>query len=259
MKFPRNTRGPAARRPWCVEGIRASRVKIGQRIKDLSDTADIDNSNSTLAPRNRLQVLGHQRASKKKPLTALDAKSQLLISYMVSGCPHAYVSQITRAAPTEFDPDNRRPLEPGEPMKLEEAADLLRIRRRHARFILSQPIAQKELALQLQALRSGMKAHALMTVGEILSDRGENTAADRKVRLQAAQTIIGDEARGPSVNVNVGVGVNLQPGIVIRLPANIPTTPLENGIEPKSIIETNPLTRDERMLTRAADNEAGDD
>mgnify|MGYP001003024744 CR=1 FL=1 len=239
--------------------MRWERLRTRVLIGRMSETETNTNANTPLEPRNRLVALGHKSLSKKKPLTALDAKAQLLISYMVHGCPHHFVSQITRAAPTEFDPENRRPLEPGEPMKLEEAADLLRIRRRHARFILSQPVAQKELALQLQALRSGMRARALMTVGEIMVERGENTAADRKVRLQAAQTIIGDEARGPSVNVNVGVGVNLSPGIVIRLPANIPTTPLENGIEPKSIIETNPLTRDERMLTRAADNEAGDD
>lgn len=178
-------------------------------------------------PQDRLVALGHRSLSKKKPLSTLDGKAQLLISYMVTGCPHPYVSQITRAAPTEFDENARRVLEPGEPMKLEEAADLLRIRRRHARWILSQPIAQKELATQLQALRSGMKAHALMTVGEIMTERGDNKAADRKVRLQAAQTIIGDDARGPSVNVNVTAYAEMQAGIVIRLPASAPSMPLE--------------------------------
>ncbi|WP_018407673.1 hypothetical protein [Methylocystis rosea] len=219
----------------------------------------MNETQETEAPRNRLQVLGHQRASKKKPLTVLDAKAQLLISYLIHGCQHDYVTQITRAAPTEFDPDARRPLEPGEPMKLEEAADLLRIRRRHARWIMAQPIAQKELALQLQSLRSGMKAQALMTVGEIMTERGENSAADRKVRLAAAQTIMGDEARGPAVNVNVGVGVQLTAGIVVRLPANVPQTPLESGAEPRSIIDTHPLTREQRMLTRVESNEVADD
>jgi hypothetical protein len=181
----------------------------------LGPMSETETNTNTNTPRDRLVSLGHKSLSKKKPLTALDAKASLLISYLVSGCPHDYVTQITRPCPSEFDPDARRPLEPGEPMKLEEAADLLRIRRRHARWIMAQPSAQKELTLQLQALRSGMKAHALLTVGEIMSERGENTAADRKVRLQAAQTIMGDETRGPSVNVNVGVGVSLQPGIVI--------------------------------------------
>jgi hypothetical protein len=222
----------------------------------MTDQADTHSNQDAL--RNRLQVLGHQRpASKKKPLTALDAKAQLLISYLISGCPYDYVTQITRAAPTEFDPDARRPLEPGEPMKLEEAADLLRIRRRHARWIMAQPIVQKELALQLQALRSGMKAHALMTVGEIMTERGENTAADRKVRLAAAQTIIGDEARGTSVNVNVGVNASLTAGIVIRLPSGLPPTPLESGVEPRSTIETHPLSREQRMLTRSENEESG--
>lgn len=221
-------------------------------------TAATSEKETAPATKNRLVELGHRSLSKKKPLTVLDAKAKLLIEYLTTGCPHAYVSQYTRAAPTEFDPDARRPLEPGEPLKLEEAADILRLRRRHARWIMAQPIAQKELALQLQALRSGMKAHALMTVGEIMTERGENTAADRKVRLAAAQTIIGDETRGPSVNVNVGVGVNLQPGIVIRLPANLPPTPLENGVEPKSVVDVHPLSREERMITRSETNEPGD-
>lgn len=225
----------------------------------MSEAETRSNANTPLEPRNRLVSLGHKSLSKKKPLTALDAKASLLISYLVSGCPYDYVTQITRAAPTEFDPDARRPLEPGEPMRLEEAADLLRIRRRHARWIMAQPIAQKELALQLQALRSGMKAHALMTVGEIMTERGENTAADRKVRLAAAQTIMGDEARGPAVNVNVGVGVSLQPGIVIRLPANVPPTPLESGVEPKSIIDTHPISHERRMITAESQESGSDD
>ncbi|MBG0795904.1 hypothetical protein IYY11_21330 [Methylocystis sp. H62] len=215
----------------------------------------------TEAPKNRMQVLGHERPSKKKPLTALDAKAKLLIEYQISGCPHAYVSQYTRAAPTEFDPDARRPLEPGEPLKLEEAADLLRTRRRHARWIMAQPIAQKELALQLQAMRDGHRAEALNTVVAVMRDRGDGKAADKKVRIQAASMILGDAVgQTPAKsNVQVNVGVNLTAGIVIRLPSNLPQTPLESGVEPKSIVDTHPLSREQRMLTRVESNEAADD
>jgi hypothetical protein len=227
----------------------------------LSDTADIDNGNSAPAPRNRLQVLGHERASKKKPLTVLDAKAKLLIEYLTTGCPHAWISQYTRAAPSEFDPDARRPLEPGEPLKLEEAADILRIRRRHARWIMSQPIAQKELAVQLQTLRDGHRAEALNTVVAVMREKGEGTAADRKVSLQAASMILGDQVGTPPAkpSVNVNVGLSLQPGIVIRLPADLPPTPLESGVEPKSTIETHPLSREQRMLTRSESQESGSD
>lgn len=182
------------------------------------------------APRNRLEVLGHQRpASKKKPIVELNAAARLLIEYQVTGCPHAYVSQITRASPTEEDPDNRRPLNQGEPMRLEEAADLLRIRRRRAREIMAAPIAQKELAIQLQALRDGHKAEALNTVVSVMRDRGEGKAADKKVQVQAASMILGDAVGAPPAkpNVQVNVGVNLSPGVVIRIPASLPQTPLE--------------------------------
>jgi hypothetical protein len=227
----------------------------------MSDATAATSERETAPPtKNRLVELGHRSLSKKKPLTALDARAKLLVEYLTTGCPHAWISQYTRAAPSEFDPDARRPLEPGEPLKLEEAADILRIRRRHARWIMSQPIAQKELALQLQALRDGHKAEALNTVVGVMRDKGEGTAADRKVSLQAASMILGDAA-GPSPakpSVNVNVGVNLQPGIVIRLPANLPPTPLESGFEPKSTIDTHPLTRDQRMITRAENGESAD-
>jgi hypothetical protein len=197
-------------------------------IGAMSETETRSNANTPLEPRNRLVSLGH-KLSKKRPLTALDAKAKLLIEYLTTGCPHAWISQYTRAAPSEFDPDARRPLEPGEPLKLEEAADILRIRRRHARWIMAQPIAQKELALQLQAMRDGHKAEALNTVVGVMRDKGEGTAADKKVQIAAASMILGDQV-GPSPakpSVNVNVGLQLAAGIVVRLPAGLPQTPLE--------------------------------
>lgn len=208
---------------------------------------------------SRLVALGHERPlSRRKPLVELDAKARLLVEYQVNGCPHPFVSQYTRAAPSEFDPDARRPLEPGEPLRLEEAADLLRIRRRHARFIMASPIAQKELALQLQALRTGMKSQALATVGEIMQDRGENSAADRKVRLQAAQTVLGEDLRTPGVSVTVNNQTNvtnLRAGIVIRAKHNTQPSPLETGRPGATIIEHHPLRHEERSLPAPLEKE----
>lgn len=220
-------------------------------------TAATSEKENAPAPNNRLVQLGHRSLSKKKPLTALDAKAKLLIEYLTTGCPHAWISQYTRAAPSEFDPDARRPLEPGEPLKLEEAADILRIRRRHARWIMSQPIAQKELALQLQAMRDGHRAEALNTVVAVMRDRGDGKAADKKVQIQAASMILGDQVGTPPAkpSVNVNVGVNLQPGIVIRLPAGLPPTPLESGQEPTSTIDVHPLTREERTIMHTGNGE----
>lgn len=176
---------------------------------------------------NRINSLGYRSANPRKNLTALDARGLLLVEYMTCGCPHDWIRQYTRKAPTGEEPDRHVPIEPGWPLTLEEAADALRIKRRNARWISRQPVFQRELAEQLQALRNGMKARALIAQGEILEDKGENTAADRRVRLQASQTILGEESRQSPVSVTVNNNVPLTAGIVIRLPHEVAPTPLE--------------------------------
>jgi hypothetical protein len=223
-------------------------------------TDQTDSQSTQDAPKNRLQVLGHQRASKKLPLKELDAKARLLLQYVTVGCEHDWISQYTRACPNEFDADARRPLEKGEPLRLEEACDVLRFRRRHGRWIASQRVFQHELSKALQQMRDGHRAEALRKVVDVLRDDGDGSAAMKKVQLSAASMILGD-AVGPAPRepVQVNVGVQLTAGIVVRLPANVPQTPLESGVEPKSIIETSPLSREQRMLTRQESNEVADD
>ena len=176
---------------------------------------------------DRLNLLGYKEASPRKPLQALDARGKLLVEYQIFGCPHEFVRQYTRAAPVGEDPARRVPLQPGWPLTLEEAADVLRIKRRNARWISRQPVFQREFAEQLQSLRSGMKAKALLAQGEILDDRGDGSAADRKVRLQASQAILGDESRSQGVSVTVNNGIPLTAGIVIRIPEGVASPPLE--------------------------------
>ena len=72
-----------------------------------------------------------------------------------------------------------------------------------------------------------MKAKALLAQGEILDDRGDGSAADRKVRLQASQAILGDESRSQGVSVTVNNGIPLTAGIVIRIPEGVASPPLE--------------------------------
>ena len=81
-----------------------------------------------------------------------------------------------------------------------------------------------------------MKTKALMVQGEIMETTGENTAADRRVRLQATQAILGDESRGGGngVNVTVNSGVQLTAGIVVRLPNSVTRTPLEDVVSEES-------------------------
>jgi hypothetical protein len=56
---------------------------------------------------------------------------------------------------------------------------------------------------------------------ELVDDPGQGTAADRKVQLQAAQAVLGEQGsdKAKGVTVNVGVGVQIQPGYMVRVPA----------------------------------------
>lgn len=217
----------------------------------MADTAD----QTQKRPANRLARLGHHLSpAKRKPIVELNAKAKLLLEYMCTGCPHPWVSQITRASPTEDQPDRRRPLEPGEPMRLDEACDLLRIRRRRGREIMQSPAAQKELARQLQGLRSGMKARAMTVLGAILEDEGDGSAATKTVRLKAANAILGEENRNGGVTVNVNNGPVLQAGVVIRLPEGVQAPPLETSqaaapaIEHQGGLRTSPIDGQLRYL-----------
>ncbi|RTL84708.1 MAG: hypothetical protein EKK29_13760 [Hyphomicrobiales bacterium] len=222
----------------------------------MADTADTTQK----AHSNRLARLGHHlSAAKRKPIVELNAKAKLLIEYMATGCPHPWVSQITRASPTELEPDRRRPLEPGEPMKLDEAADLLRIRRRRAREIMQSPAAQKELARQLQGLRSGMKARAMAVLGAILEDEGDGTAATKTVRLKAANAILGEEQRNGGVNVHINNGPILQAGVVVRLPSGIAAPPLESNQPGPTRIEQRPTDLEARAVPDYAPIHADDE
>jgi hypothetical protein len=60
-------------------------------------------------------------------------------------------------------------------------------------------------------------------LGELLDWQGEGRAADANVRANAAKTIMGEDAKGFSVNVNVATQANvtndIRPGYVLDLGA----------------------------------------
>jgi hypothetical protein len=186
---------------------------------------------------NRLQSLGY-RPMRRKPEGGpkeLTPRHRLLIEYQVFGCPHGFVRQITRPV-QEIDKSTgkiitvQKPIEPGEQMTLIEAADLLRIRRRNARELAGFPIYQKAFAIEVQRLRDGEKARSVGAMIQIRDDQGQGKAADKTVRLKAAQAILGesDGNRGTTVNVQTNVAVTERAGLVLRLPADAPRTPLES-------------------------------
>lgn len=146
---------------------------------------------------------------------------------MTEGCQHSFVSRIKRAE-TRIEEDGtkvttERSLRPGEPLGLIEAADLLRIRRRNARQLSRSTIFQAELGKATQEFRDGQKLRSLQTMADIRDEPGDGKAADRKVRLQAATALLGEDAGRKG---NAGVTVNVvTPGYVIG----------RNGREPQPV------------------------
>ena len=175
---------------------------------------------------DRLEALGYNRRRNVAPLKALTPKQRLLIEYMTVGCPHQAVAQ-------------RVGKNANEPLSLIEAADLLRFRRRNARRLWEEKLFQVEHNKALQALKDGHKAEAVRTIIEVMRDEGQGKAADRKVRLQAADMIAGisEGKAGVSVTVNNNTQTNVQlnAGIVIRLPATAPAAPLESQTVEQSV------------------------
>jgi hypothetical protein len=96
-----------------------------------------------------------------------------------------------------------------------DAAAAVGYRRKAARDLQASPIFQAAYMKALAALRNGEFARSIKTIAEIRDDRGDNKAADRKVRLQACQVLLGEGDGGTDVTVNVRQDV--VPGYVIRL------------------------------------------
>jgi hypothetical protein len=111
----------------------------------------------------------------------------------------------------------------GQPLSVDEAAAVLGLRRRNARQILASPGWQKIYAELLADVRTGAKARALREIIDLVGRVGEGKAADAKVRLEAAKTVLGEDAKGVSVNVQVNNQTNnmtaIRPGYVLDLSA----------------------------------------
>jgi hypothetical protein len=116
----------------------------------------------------------------------------------------------------------------------------LGLRRRNARQILASPGWQKIYAELLADMRSGAKAKALREIIDPVGREGEDKAADAKLRLDAAKTVLGEEAKGVSVNVQVNNQTNaaqtIRPGYVLDLSAlKVKPTPRLPDAEPRAL------------------------
>ncbi len=166
-------------------------------------------------PNSKLSALGPPQ---------LTARDRLLIEYMTFGCSiPGLLVKLTR--PAVIDPDtgvvlkpSRHP-EPGDQLSLEEASEIVGMRRRTARILVASPIGQKALAKAVQALRDGVKVEAMRGLIDIMRTPGDGKAADRKVQLEAIDRILGlEQTKQQAVNVTINNAVAISPGLVIRDP-----------------------------------------
>jgi hypothetical protein len=94
-----------------------------------------------------------------------------------------------------------------------DAAAAVGYRRKAARDLQASPLFQGAYMKALAALRNGEHAKSIKTIAEIRGDRGDNKAADRKVRLQACQALLGEGGGETDVTVNVGPAQVVTPGL----------------------------------------------
>jgi hypothetical protein len=99
----------------------------------------------------------------------------------------------------------------------QHVAELLGVRRRYVLDLLSDPTFKTEFNAALALKRQAATPEALHRITEIVGSDNEGVA------LKAACVIVGEDAKGPSINVNVqnNLVAPIRPGYVVRLPADL--------------------------------------
>ena len=164
---------------------------------------------------DRLVKRGYPKTP-RKVIQDLNPTQKLFLEYLLIGCSKTDLcAQIN--------------VQPYVPLTIEQAADLTRLRRRYARWLFGQTAFKREYNRGIDNIRGGARVAAVRTQIELMNDRGDGSAAAGTLRLKASQALLGDESKasGSTVNIAVNTAIQLQPGIVIRLPASAAQSPLE--------------------------------
>lgn len=175
-----------------------------------------------------------KKVSPRKPIRQLDSRGERLCELMAFGTD---------------DPEEAAHwgVPAHEPLSLKQAAPIAGLRMRNARFLFSETVFMREYSKALASAKNGHRARAIQRIANIMDDEGDRTAADRKVQLQAATVLLGDnENKAGSTNVNLTLNqntVNLTAGVVIRLPSDAPQSPLEAqpSEDDASLIDARPI------------------
>jgi hypothetical protein len=113
--------------------------------------------------------------------------------------------------PVEGKPD----IPVGRPLSPSAVAELLGVRRRYVLNLMSDPVFKTEFNVALALKRQAATPEALHRITEIVASDNEVVA------LRAAQAILGEDGKGPSVSVSVENNVAVRPGYVVRLPPDL--------------------------------------
>jgi hypothetical protein len=133
----------------------------------------------------------------------LSARDKLLAEYMTLGTDHARAKRLGYPV--------------NSPLSLDQASEILGIRKRNARQIFQSPKFRALYAELLASIRDGAKAKAVHRIVALVDRKGEGSAADGKLQLEASRTVLGEDAKGQTISVEVrnNIGLQIRPGYVI--------------------------------------------
>lgn len=155
------------------------------------------------------------------PLTALTPRHEQVLALLVHGLEYRDSRLNGGDHPVN------------QPLGVNQVAELLKVRRAYVRDLISDPLFKSKMQAAIANQRAALAPQAISTMAEVMTTVGDNTPADRRVRLDAAKTIMGEDAKGFSVNVQVNNQTNnnttIRPGYVLDLsalhkPRNEPVT-----------------------------------
>ena len=97
-------------------------------------------------------------------------------------------------------------------------ADILGVRRSYVRSLIADPVFEMEMARAIADARAALQPKPLHVLAENMDWIGDDKAAEANVRANAAKTILGEDFKGSSVNVQMTTQTNFRPGYIIEYP-----------------------------------------